>query len=87
MSAALQAIEIDPCNPRDLVRSQREYVSGLCGQFDSFEAGARKMSPIVCEFYEGDTASDKTKSDCLDLECELCLAHLKFPPICVHTCN
>lgn len=61
MSAALQAIEIDVCNPIDLVLSQRGYVSGLCGQFDSFEAGARETSQIVCDFSEGDTVIDMTK--------------------------
>lgn len=63
VSAALQPFEIDLCNPIGFVHSQREYVSGLCHQFDSFEAGARKMSQIVCEFFEGDTGSGKTKSD------------------------
>lgn len=55
MSAAPQAIEIDPRGPVALVRLQGEYVSDLSCQVDSFEAGARKMSPVVCEFCERDT--------------------------------
>ena len=45
-TAAIQAIETDLCNPVDLVCSQTEYVSGLCCQFESFEASGRKISQM-----------------------------------------
>lgn len=52
VSAAPQALKLTCV---DLVRLKGEYVSGLFCEFDSFEAGARKMSPVVCEFYDRDT--------------------------------
>lgn len=56
-------MELDLCNAVDLVRSLREYVSGLRDQFDSFETAARNMSLIVSHEYKADTQRKKKERD------------------------
>lgn len=72
-------IEIDLCNLVDLVHSEREYVSGLCYQSDSFEASARKTSPT--EFYEGDTQEVTRQKATVWISTVNCLAQLRFSPL------
>ncbi|CAM4509097.1 unnamed protein product [Leuciscus chuanchicus] len=75
VSTALQAVELDLCNAVDLVRSLRDYVSGLRDQFDSFETAARNMSPIVSHEYKSDTQRKKKRKrqadESSEPECEL----------------
>lgn len=60
-SVALQAVDLDLCNAVDLVRSLRDYVTGLRDEFDIFEAQARAMSPTVSATYKQDTQRQRKR--------------------------
>lgn len=54
VSVALQAVDLDLCNAVSLVRSLRQYVAGLRGQFERFEMTGSKMSPTIADGYKAD---------------------------------
>lgn len=64
----------DLYNAVDLVRSLRDYVSGFCCHYDTFEEATKNMSPTVCQFYKTDTQRRrrwKQLSGSTEPECEL----------------
>ncbi|KAK0148598.1 hypothetical protein N1851_011058 [Merluccius polli] len=54
VSVALQAVDLDLCNAVCLVRSLKQYISGLRDQFDRFEMAGSNMSPTVSDVYKAD---------------------------------